>query len=285
MDVTDYKRFQTLDAQGDWFDGNPNSFLEGAEGAEVFFTNYYPNPYAILSNVVSLNVPTNAIITGVEFNIAIVSNLLTTDQIWSGKVSLSSISEEDLTNTLLTIPPPGSVSTLKYTFGGDGELFGLNLTPENVDNIKIGFKLTQLGNTSILGAIYGEAGDSTPPLDTPSPAVRIYYTLPSLTSTSILPGPSFMSSNVDLTRFRGLGGKPSSFSAPEKSEDIFGFTSVVILQEDKNAQQATNSVFGDAANFGKLATNRGGGTGISSTTGLLDTSKAPISVRKGFRGL
>ena len=37
MPVTGYKRFQTLDSQGGWFDGDPSSLLEGNDSGEVFF--------------------------------------------------------------------------------------------------------------------------------------------------------------------------------------------------------------------------------------------------------
>jgi hypothetical protein len=116
-----------------------------------------------------------------------------------------------------------------------------------------------------------------------SPSVTIHYNDPS--PTPALPGPNFISSNIDLTKFNGLGDKTSPLQSPPNSADLFGFTSTIILQEDENAKQATNSVYGDNANFGKLATNRGGSTGIDSTTGLVDTSKAPLSVRRGFAGI
>ena len=136
-----------------------------------------------------------------------------------------------------------------------------------------------LGNTLALTANLSESGLHSGFI---SPSVTIYYNDPS--PTPALPGPNFISSNIDLTKFNGLGDKTSPLQSPPNSADLFGFTSTIVLEND-DVSQATDSVFGDAANFGKLGLNRGGGTGISSDTGLLDTSKAPLSVRRGFQGI
>ena len=278
MPVTEYKRFQTVDDSGNWISGDSNAFLEGNEGGRLFFNT---NAYVILSNPVSFNLSPGVVIQGIEFNLKIVPNILTSNQIWSGKVSTNSILEADLTDTLLTIPPPGTAVETKYTIGGSENLFGLDLTHSNVDNLRFGIKVTTFGGGSILGGFFGIPGTGSPPNDLPAPALRIHYALPPVVAR---PGPNFMSSNVDLTKFNGLGDKTSPLQSPPSSEDLFGFTSTIVPKGD-NSSQATDSVFGDAANFGKLGLNRGGGTGISSDTGLLDTSKAPLSVRKGFRGL
>lgn len=184
MPVTDYKRFQTLDSQGGWLDGDASSLLDGNESTEIFFNT---NPFAILSNVVSFGVPDNATITGIEGNIIIVATngtLASPPQIWSGKLSLSTLSESDLTDTLISIET-SAVGGAKYSFGGEDNLFGLSLTPENVDNLRLGFKLTDsgMGGGTVLGLVQGEAGDGSDQFDTPSPALRIHYTEPTPSPT------------------------------------------------------------------------------------------------------
>jgi len=172
---------------------------------------------------------------------------------------------------------PLGFSYQDFTFGSSTTTEGLTgLTTSNIENLK--FKLQTGAVMSITGLVVESNSES--------PAIKVYYTEPEPVPSElkILPGPNFMSSNVDLTKFNGLGDKTSPLAFPPSSEDLFGFTSTIVPEGD-NSSQATNSVFGDAANFGKLGLNRGGGTGISSDTGLLDTSKAPLSVRKGFRGL
>ena len=187
MPVTDYKRFQTLDSQGGWFDNNASSLLDGNDAIEIYLGT---NPFAILSNVVSFGVPDNATITGVEGNIAILPNNsgISSTQVWSGKVSLDSLSESDLTDTLISIEAPTSPGQAnKYSFGGENNLLGLSLTPSNVDNLKLGFKLTTEGTSGqLVGIVYGEVGDSLPPFDTPSPALRIHYTEPEPTKRSFV---------------------------------------------------------------------------------------------------
>lgn len=288
MPVTDYKRFQTKVDDGGWDLGTgAESLLEGASDALVIAVenSTLDLPYAILKDPVDFGVPSNATITGIELNITIGANNfsnLTSNQVWNGELATTDLSEGDLIRELISIPPGDSnTQAVNFLVGGDGNLLGLSLVPSKLNRIQLGFKLATLGKSSVTTGVYGEQGDGVGAFAIPSPAVRIYYTTPDVSFKS---GPNFMSSNVDLTKFRGLGDKISPLATSPSSEDLFGFTSVIVPETD-NSNQATDSVFGDAANFGKLGKNRGGGTGISSNTGLLDASKAPLSVRKGFRGL
>lgn len=274
MAVTDYKRFQVLNASSGYI-GTPNALRSSQTGTAISlgFSKF------VLSDPLDFGVPSNATITGVEFQVTINANLSTGQgpAIWKWGISITTLGLSDLTRDFVTINSPVTSDTT-YTVGGDGELFGLSLTPSDLENLLVGAAETDRGGAVITS--------TTGANDPASPALRIYYTIPepSPTVDVFRPGPNFMSSNVDLTKFRGLGDKTSPLATPPSSEDLFGFTSTIVPEGD-NSSQATNSVFGDAANFGNLAPNRGGGTGISSTTGLLDTSKAPLSVRKGFRGI
>lgn len=288
MPVTGYKRFTTLADEDGWDFGNPSNLLAGGDSGVLSSESPFLTdpPYAILKDPVSFGVPSNATITGVEVNITIAASdsvNLNINQVWNGELSLTDLSEGDLIREFISIPPGAASQTAtNYSVGGDGNLLGLSLTPSNLSDLQLGFKLAVVGRTTTtLIGVFGEIGNGSGAFTIPSPAVRIYYTTPDVSFKS---GPNFMSSNVDLTKFRGLGDKTSPLQLPPNPEDLFGFTSTIVVEKD-NSSQATDSVFGDAANFGKLGKNRGGGTGISSNTGLLDASKAPLSVRKGFRGL
>lgn len=164
-----------------------------------------------------------------------------------------------------------------YRHGGEENLLGLPLNTEDPNNIQVLLGIKQ--NFGVTGQVSFEGKEGPENI----PGVRLYYRYK---AEKFIPGPNFMSAQSDLTKINsGLRSTTSNLSGPDNPVDIFGFTSTIILQEDENAKQATNSIYGDNANFGKLATNRGGSTGIDSTTGLVDTSKAPLSVRRGFAGI
>ena len=276
-----------LDEGEGWAAGDPNSFKDGQESAVVYVSASSAGAYAILSDPEDFGVPSDATVTGLEFGLILIANNatpLTSNQIWKGSLALASLEKSNLTDTFFTIEPNTTETTATfYTTGSYLSTFGLDLTPSNLGDLRMGFIFDAAGRSILIGAAYGEEGDGADAFANPSPAVRVHYLLPS-PITKALPGPSFISSNIDLTNFRGLGNRVSILQSPPNSEDLFGFTSTIVVEGD-NSSQAIDSVFGDAANFGKLGKNRGGGTGISSNTGLLDASKAPLSVRKGFRGL
>lgn len=280
MADTGFVRFSTVDSS-DGFDvsfqpgDNPSPSNLITPNAGVAQENT-PNKQVTLSGL-DLNIPAGSTIDGIEltFRARYISIGL------NYRIS-SSLSLEGTQGTIHENAPgsgnnPLGFSYQDFTFGSPTTTEGLTgLTTSNIENLK--FKL-QTGIVMVATGLMVEGTSGTP-------AIKVYYTEPEPVPSElkILPGPNFMSSNVDLTKFRGLGDKTSPLSPPPSSEDLFGFTSTIVSEED-NSSQATDSVFGDAANFGNLAPNRGGGTGISSTTGLLDTSKAPLSVRKGFRGI
>jgi len=186
MPVTDYKRFQTKVDDGGWDLGTgAESFLDGATDTLVIAVenSLTDPPYAIIKNPVSFGVPSNATITGVEVNITIAASdfaNLTSNQVWNGELSLTDIGEGDLTSALITISPGAASQTAtNYSVGGDGNLLGLSLTPSNLSDLQLGFKLAALGRTDqVTLAVYGEQGDGVGAFAIPSPAVRIYYTLP-----------------------------------------------------------------------------------------------------------
>ena len=289
--VTDWTRFTTIDDSGTFSNvGNIESGSEDGLEAQYLFNNAQPKPYYIASGF-DFNVPSNAEIVGLEFFNEVKGNSfsisLGQSQIWNGKISTSTFGESDMTDEFFSITSSAGYDTTYSPFatGSWDNTFGLTLTPENIDDLVVGLRMsTNSASSFTLGGVRSRNTTSTYVLA--SPSVRVYYSLipTSPTSQPHIPGPRFISSNIDLTKFRGLGDKISPLQLPPSPEDLFGFTSTIVSEGD-NSSQATDSVFGDAANFGKLGLNRGGGTGISSDTGLLDTSKAPLSVRKGFRGL
>lgn len=302
MPVTGYKRFQTIDSQGGWFDSDPSSFLDGNDAAEIYFG--VVNPFVILSNIVSFGVPSNATITGIEGNITIAAtngSLTSPPQIWSGKPSLNALSEGDLTDTLISIET-SVVTGAKYSFGGEDNLFGLSLTPENVDNLRLGFKLTDsgMGGGTVLGIVYGESGDGADQLDTPSPALRIHYTLPSPPSkgstnkaiiTPEIKGP-FQTSKLDrLTSGLSLQGGDTN-PAPQAATKI----KVDPLLLDKFNKEggiptspttAPNSIT-DTQNAQRRASTstlnkpRLNPVDRDSETGLTNTDEAPLFTKRRF---
>ena len=271
------------------------STVDSSEGFDVSFTpGDSPSPSNLITpNVgvaqenrtfkqvtlsgLDLNIPAGSTIDGIEYTFRAKYASIGLNY----RISSSLFLEE--TQGTIHVNKPGSnpsnnalgFAYKDFTFGSSTtteELTGL--TTSNIENLK--FKI-QTGYVMSVTSLFVEGGSGTP-------AIKVYYTEPIIIPSKVLPGPNFMSSNVDLTKFKGLGDKTSPLQPPISQEDLFGFNAVIVPEGD-NSSQATNSTFGDEANFGKLATNRGGGTGISSNTGLLDTSKAPLSVRTGFRGL
>ena len=186
MPVTDYKRFQTKVDDGGWDLGTgAESFLDGATDTLVIAVenSLTDPPYAIIKNPVSFGVPSNATITGVEVNITIAASdfaNLTSNQVWNGELAITDLSEGDLIREFISIPPSDSnAQAVNFLVGGDGNLLGLSLTPSNLSDLQLGFKLAALGRTDqVTLAVYGEQGDGVGAFAIPSPAVRIYYTLP-----------------------------------------------------------------------------------------------------------
>lgn len=293
--VTGWKRFNTLEDSGGLTAGTPSNLTTQYEGSTAQLINFFTTDpiYFILSDPEDFNIPSNAIIRGIEVKTtAKVVNqpALPSTQTWNIKLDTQSFSESDILDDYVTIDPQNTYDDdiRDFRTGSQDTLFGLDLTPSDLPNLVLGVKIADFGYTpgtfTYYTTIRPTDGSGEDTLARPAPAIRIFYEIPEPPSPEYIPGPSFISSTVDLTSFRGLGDRTSPLQSPPSSEDLFGFTSTIVPEGD-NSSQATDSVFGDAANFGKLGLNRGGGTGISSTTGLLDTSKAPLSVRKGFRGI
>lgn len=187
MPVTGYKRFTTLADEDGWDFGNPSNFLAGGDSGVI--SSESPSltdpPYAILKDPNSFGVPANATITGVEVNITIGATdpsvgSLTSNQVWNGELALTDLEEGDLTSTFITISPgAASEAATNYLVGGDGNLLGLSLTPSNLSDLQLGFKLAAVGRTTAtLIGVFGEIGNGSGALAIPSPAVRIYYTVP-----------------------------------------------------------------------------------------------------------
>ena len=300
--VTGWKRFSTLVTSSATFLGNnlEDILLLGTGSPFPQYFGITGDPPAwILADPESFDeIPDNNIIHGIQ-----VRDVITPigfagsagDQPWKLKITASSFSDPSgITDTYYTIsgstPFAWQSKGQEIIAGGETDLLGsTTLTPSDLPNLRFGVTCTQ-NPRSYIGVFGGEGSGSSIPFDNrsaqvlPSPAIRVFYGPPPPSQIKFKSGPNFISSTVDLTSFRGLGDRTSPLQSPPSSEDLFGFTSTIVPEGD-NSSQATDSVFGDAANFGKLGLNRGGGTGISSNTGLLDTSKAPLSVRKGFRGL
>lgn len=275
MADTGFVRFSTVDSS-DGFDklGTSPSNLIAPNTGEA--NENFSNKQVTLSGL-NLNIPAGSTINGIEYKFTAKYASIGLNYKVSSSLFLGETQGTIHENRPGSGNDPLSVAFQDFTYGSSTTTEGLTeLTTSNIENLK--FKI-QTGTVMQVTSLIVEGNSE-------SPAIKVYYTEPEPVPSElkILPGPNFMSSNVDLTKFNGLGDKTSPLAFPPSSEDLFGFTSTIVPEGD-NSSQATNSVFGDAANFGKLGLNRGGGTGISSDTGLLDTSKAPLSVRKGFRGL
>ncbi len=115
--------------------------------------------------------------------------------------------------------------------------------------------------------------------DTGAPTVTFYYNeAPTPPSPSHIPGPSFMSLNVDLTKFGGLGDKVSNLDSFNfGSTDVFGFQNVIEPEPDPNSQ-----VFSSEFSANPLTDPP---QQPDSTKGQVNIKKAPLSVRRGFQGI
>ena len=299
--VTEWKRFKTLVTSSTTFFGDlEDIFPSGSnDNSQVLFNVTGDPPSWILADPESFDeIPDNNIIHGIQVRTVIQPAAVLNasgDQPWKLKVAASPFDDlNEITDHYYTIsgstPLSWKQNVQDIIAGGETNLLGsTTLTPSDLPDLRFGTKCTQNPRPYI--AVYGGPGSGSgnniqvrTAAVLPSPAIRVFYGPPPPSQVKFKSGPNFISSTVDLTSFRGLGDRTSPLQSPPSSEDLFGFTSTIVPEGD-NSSQATDSVFGDAANFGKLGLNRGGGTGISSDTGLLDTSKAPLSVRKGFRGL
>jgi hypothetical protein len=261
---TGFRRFSTFEDAANVYSNLEALVGDGFGDA----TGGTPNTTFTLSGI-NFNLPQRIEITGIEIRYRVKSNVnnVDTSQVF---VRLGNDTSPVRTQLLTT-----DYTTHRY--GGQRNKLGLSPTVGNINSIKVLLGIKQ--NFGVTGQVSFQGRPTPDNL----PSIKVFY---EVTGEAYTPGPHFISSNTDLTtiKFKGLGDRTSPLASPLQAEDLFGFTSTIVPEED-NSSQATDSVFGDAANFGKLGLNRGGGTGISSDTGLLDASKAPLSVRKGFRGL
>jgi len=282
------KKFNTLKSNTGWTLSNFVGNASAGTATSTTTGNNFTLEDPVVNDTTSGNnstfssvIPSNATITGIETRYLVHKQDAEGGEVTvDNRTNISSLDPGNGTGTrqLHVVTSSDASSPDQVTHGGPSNLQGLsNFALSDLDNIEWFVTTIISSNTLNLTANLSDSSYS----GFISPTVRIYYTTPDVSFKS---GPNFMSSNVDLTKFRGLGDKTSPLQLPPNSEDLFGFTSTIVGEKD-NSSQATDSVFGDTANFGKLGKNRGGGTGISSNTGLLDASKAPLSVRKGFQGI
>lgn len=172
--VTDWIRFgDVYDNSADWFFYTDPTVLESGNTGQIWWNNPSTLPYAIFDTPDSFGIPSNATITGIQFQLNTTPSLLGTslspNQTWDGKMSLSSLGTSDLTDSFFTITNDDVlVNARSYITGSYNNLFGLSLTPSNISNLNVGFKCTNIGHTS-----YGELSGTTT-----SPAVRLFYTVP-----------------------------------------------------------------------------------------------------------
>lgn len=157
------------------------------------------------------------------------------------------------------------------TTGGEDDLLGLDdyiTDPSLLSGFRIRYRCNSTpSNTLFLAG------------DTEAPTVTFYYNeAPTPPSPSHIPGPSFMSLNVDLTKFGGLGDKVSNLDSFNfGSTDVFGFQNVIEPEPDPNSQ-----VFNSEFSTNPLTDPP---QQPDSTKGQVNIKKAPLSVRRGFQGI
>jgi len=185
--VSDWVRFTTLDSSDGWYDSSDTNLASPNEGNATWL-NPLTNPYFIGSGF-DFGVPSNATITGIEYRTVIQANLfgLSTNQVWNGKLSTDSFLEGDITDEFFTIASTDYDTLLTvYQTGSFEDTFGLTLTGNNVNDLKLGFLLSQTGGgVAVAGSILGEQGDGTT-VYFPTPSIRVFYTTPEPTPSPSL---------------------------------------------------------------------------------------------------
>ena len=85
-----------------------------------------------------------------EFGFTLIANNaqpLTSNQIWKGSLALASLEKSDLTDTFFTIEPNTTENISKfYTTGSYLSTFGLDLTPSNLGDLRMGFVFDTAGS-------------------------------------------------------------------------------------------------------------------------------------------
>ena len=287
--VTGWKRFKTLDDSGGWTNGvngtgtpDTNILLSGSTG-ELTSVNSPTLPYFILSNPEDFDIPSNAVIEGLEVKTVIRTALVQTiigSQIWKIKVDTQPITESDITDPYLDIPTFGTDLAhdripRSFSTGSETNLFGLNLTPSDLPNLKIGVKCTDINTNPLYEAVgvFGSGEDETGTQRRPNPSIRVFYSIPEkptkplkkslATATIEVKATQPVSQLVNLTSNLSPQGNTSS---PVQGS----------LEESQEASStAAQSTFSNPVD----------GADRDSETGLTDTDNAPLFTRRRFSPL
>jgi len=287
--VTGWKRFKTLDDSGGWTNGadgigapDTNILLSGSTG-ELSSVNSPTLPYFILSNPEDFDIPSNAVIEGLEVKTVLKTSYFQNiigSQIWKIKVDTRPITESDITDPYLDIPTFGTLLQhdripRSFSTGSETNLFGLNLTPSDLPNLKIGVKCTDINTNPDFEAvgIFGSGEDGTNQQRRPNPSIRVFYSVPEkpphrakkslATATIEVKATQPVSQLVSLTSNLSPQGNTSS---PVQGS----------LEESQEASStAAQSTFSNPVD----------GADRDSETGLTNTDNAPLFTRRRFSPL
>lgn len=185
--VSDWTRFTTLDSS-DGFNSGDTNLASPNEGIADWLSPS-SNPYFIGSGF-DFGIPSNATVVGIQYLTVIKAHQfgLASNQVWNGKLSTDPFSEGDITDEFFTIAPTDYDTTdALYSTGSFDNTFGLTLTGVNVNDLKLGFKVSSLGGGAPFpyGSILGEEGNGTS-VFFPTPVLRVFYTTPEPTPTPTL---------------------------------------------------------------------------------------------------
>lgn len=306
--ISDWTRFTTIDSSNQFTDvTNLTSPNEG--GATWFDSSFNPLNLYFIGSGFDFGIPLNATVVGVQFRVSMTPSLLplTTEQDWAGKLSTSTFLESDITDEFFTISNKSRSTQSTFQTGSFDDTFGLTLTGTNVNDLKLGFKMTDDGVPSSpflrAGNLVGETGDDVT-LFFPVPTLRVFYTVPlppSLpkskdTTSKVVIAPEikgpFQTSKLNrLTSGLSLQGGDTN-PAPEAATKI----KVDPLLLDKFNKEggipnspttAPNSVADTRnaqkrANASTLNKPRLNPVDRDSETGLTNTDEAPLFTRRRF---